>query len=79
VRKNDMKDLEIPDTIKVQILQNKLQVWHNTYVSAEIDAKIAQALGDNKMLNQAKDNMKRALQAANVVSDMLEQLDQCPD
>lgn len=74
-----MKDLEIPDTIKVQILQNKLQVWHNTYVSAEIDAKIAQALGDNKMLNQAKDNMKRALQAANVVSDMLEQLDQCPD
>lgn len=70
-----MDDVEIPDAAKILLLQNNiLKTWHNTYFVATANAKIAQVLGDDKMLNQAKSNMSRALQAISVVSEMIEKL-----
>lgn len=69
--------IELPDISpesKIQLLQNLLQTWHNTYYVATANAKIAKVLGDPKMLERATSDVSRAMQAINVVSEMIENL-----
>jgi hypothetical protein len=45
------------------ILDNKLEMWQNTYYDAQIDAKIATDIENDVLLTQATTRMKQALAA----------------
>ena len=61
---------------KIFILQQKITFWQNSHYSAYLDAQIAQTLEDNRMLEQAKDGMKRALQAQDELKKIMDELTQ---
>ena len=70
---------EILTETKITIIAQKLALWHNTYYSDELDAKIAKAIDDGPMLERAKINMKRALQVIDQLEEALAELDQLAD
>ena len=62
---------DIPIERKRMVITQKLELWHNTYYSDELDAKIAQAIKDEPMLERSKTNMKRALQVIDQLEEVL--------
>lgn len=52
---------EITFQAQMQVVGQKLMLWQNTLYSEELNAKIATAIGDDQMLAQAKERMKRSL------------------
>lgn len=62
-------DVSVED--RISILQQKIALWKNTHYSMSLDAQIATTLGDDQMLEQAKVNMKRALQAQDELEKIL--------
>jgi len=60
----------VPDTVKMQIIRNKLQVWQNTLYDAQLDARIAEALDDM----QSKERATRRMKEAHKAIDFLEML-----
>lgn len=61
--------------VKRKILNDKLQLWQNTYFSWQVDTQIAQDIGDDQMLQQTKEHMKRCLRAIRVLEDALTKLE----
>lgn len=65
---------DVPVGVRIQILQDKIQMWHNTYYSHQIDAQIGQDIGDERMVEAAKDNMRKAQQCLDALEKMLSAL-----
>lgn len=60
--------------VKINILQQKIAFWQNSHYGFELDARVAQTLGDNQMLERAKNDMKRALQAQDELKKIMDEL-----
>lgn len=66
--------IEIPDEAKIFIIEQNRQKWANTLYDAELDAKIAEKLGDERLREQAAQRMKNALKALDVLEGILGEL-----
>jgi len=66
--------MEVSIDTKRQILIQKLQLWQNTYYSHTLDAKIAQDIDDKQMLQKAKTQMAKCLQAIKLLEGKLTEL-----
>jgi len=63
--------MEVSIDVKHQILTQKLQLLQNTYYSHTLDAKIAETLGDQQMLQGAKEQMAKCLRAIDLLEGKL--------
>jgi len=70
---------KVTPEVKLNILRGKLQLYHNTYYSYKIDAQIGKDISDPKMVETAKDNMRRAQQCIDALEKMLAELEQGED
>ena len=68
--------VSIPVQAKREILVDTLQKWKNTYYQKTLDAEVAQDLGDQKMLDQAKAQMARCLRAIKLLEGKLAELNE---
>ena len=65
---------EVPTEVKRQLVEAKLTLWRNTYYDASLDAEVAKAVEDPRLLQVAEENMKRALKAISALEKRLEEL-----
>ena len=65
----------LPRVVKLKLLQDKIQLWRNTLYDAELDAKVAVALEDERNKEHAEQRMKAALKALDVLGEILGGLD----
>jgi len=70
---------DIPSKVKLNILQGKLQLYRNTYYAHQVDAQIGKDIGDEKMVEAAKENMRKAQQCIDAIEGMLAELGQSED
>lgn len=66
---------EISIDTKHVILQEKTMLYRNTYYSHQVDAQIGQDIGDERMVEAAKENMRKAQQCLDVLERMLSELE----
>lgn len=69
-----MNDDNVTPEVKINILQQKITFWQNSHYSASLDARVAQTIGDERMLEQAKSDMKRTLQAQDELKKIMDEL-----
>lgn len=65
-----MTEKEIPLEVQQQILANKIALWKNTIYDCQLDAGVAEAIGDDTMKKGAAERLKRALKALDVLEKM---------
>lgn len=66
---------DVPNEVKRQILQQKLQIHRQTYYAHQIDAQIAQDIGGmEQVVNQAKENMARTQKFIDKLEELLTKL-----
>ena len=70
------KNNEASNIDKKQMLEQKLQLWKNTIYDAEVDARVAQAIGDDQLLETAKRRLGQAIKATDVVGKILAELEE---
>lgn len=64
-------DYKVAPEAQRAIIAQKLTLWQNTAFDAELDAKVAQVLGDEEMKALAARRLKDALKAQAVLTEML--------
>lgn len=60
----------------LKVLNEKLTMWQNTYYSSQQDGIIAQAIEDEKMLQQATAAMKKCLTAIQLLETRITEKEQ---
>jgi len=66
---------EILASIKRQILQDKLTLYRNTYYSHQVDARIGQDIADERMIEAAKENMRKVQRCLDTLEKLLGELE----
>jgi hypothetical protein len=72
--KND-NGAAIDGVARKQLIENKITLWRNTIYDAELDARVADALGKEAASEQAQERMKEAMQAVELLEGMLDELE----
>ena len=67
----EMFDNVSPEAKRTMLVQ-KLALWHNTTYDASIDAKVAQMLNNEPLLQAAAKRMAEALKAEEYIQGLLE-------
>jgi len=67
-----MNDLPIGQ--RRQILQQKIIYYQQAYYAHQVDAQIGQDIGDTRMIESAKDNMRKAQQVLDRLEKMMQEL-----
>lgn len=67
--------MEISIDTRRFILQEKMMLYRNTYYSHQIDAQIGQDISDERMVEAAKENMRKAQQCLDALEKMLDELE----
>jgi hypothetical protein len=70
-----VSEIELPEATKIIILRNKLKLWKNTLYDAQLDARIAKVLEDERNEEQAAQRMKHAHKAIDFLSTLLKSED----
>jgi len=65
---------ELSTEIRRQILQQKITFYQQAYYAHQIDAQIGQDIGDTRMVEQAKENMRKAQQLLDRLAELLGEL-----
>jgi len=66
--------VSIPIQAKREVTNDLLQKWKNTYFQQQLIAEVAEDLSDRKMLDDAKAQMVRCLQAIKLLEGKLAEL-----
>ena len=66
---------DVTKEAKREILNQKLQIYKNTYYSHGVDAKVAKDIGETQMLQAATDNMARAQKMIDAIEGMVAELE----
>lgn len=64
----------LPVEVQRTLIQQKLTMWRNTVYDAQLDAKIAKALEDERGEQQARQRIKSALKAVELLEQMMNEL-----
>jgi len=65
---------ELSTEIRRQILQQKITFYQQAYYAHQVDAQIGQDIGDTRMVEQAKENMRKAQQLLDRLAELLGEL-----
>jgi len=65
---------ELSTETRHQILQQKITFYQQAYYAHQVDAQIGQDIGDTRMVESAKENMRKAQQCMDRLEKMLEEL-----
>ena len=65
---------EIPTEAKIFIIKQNRQKWANTLYDAELEHRIAEKLKDTRMREKAAQRMKNALEAIDLLEEVLAEL-----
>jgi len=65
---------ELSTEIRRQILQQKITFYQQAYYAHQIDAQIGQDIGDTRMVEQAKENMRKVQQLLDRLAELLGEL-----
>ena len=65
--------VDIPVRARRELLRQKLELWRNTCFDAELDAKVADAIGDDGLKEQGMARLKQALKAVGALEAMLKE------
>lgn len=63
----------VPEGVKRQLLRQKIEVWRNTVYDAELDVRVADVLGDDRLKEQAAQRLKDAFKALDLLEGMLKE------
>ena len=66
---------EIPNDVKLEIVNRKLQVWNNTLYDAGLDAQVAAVTKDPRQEKASQDRVKSALQAIDFLTKQKKELE----
>lgn len=67
--------IEILTSIKRDILQDRMAGYRNAYYAHGVDARIGKEIDDERMIEAAKDNMRKAQQCLDALERMLNELE----
>jgi len=65
---------DLPIETRRQILQQKVTFYQQAYYAHQVDAQIGQDIGDTRMVEQAKENMRKAQQLLDRLAELLGEL-----
>jgi hypothetical protein len=65
---------EINNTDKVALIDQKIILYRRTHYDATLDAQIGKDLGDQQQVSRAKERMKAALKAVDILEKMRAEL-----
>jgi len=69
-------DTNLSNEVKITLLEGHLEQYRHQMYIAEVDAEVAQTIGDEQMLAATRNIMKRAKAGVDVVSRKIEELKQ---
>ena len=69
-----VKITDVPPEVLKQLIANKILVWQNTIADAQLDAQVAQYIGDSRLSAEAAARLKQALQAVQYLGEKLDAL-----
>jgi hypothetical protein len=65
---------ELPTNRQIAILRDTLERWRNTYYLAGVDHEIGEAIADTQIMTNAKERMRNALIAIDLIEKKIEEL-----
>jgi len=63
------------NTIKAQILRDKLALWENTIYSHKVDVEVADTISDNQMKANAVKALENAIKGRDTIKKLLAELE----
>ena len=63
------------NTIKMQILNQKLQLWENTIYSHTVDVEVAETIKDEQMKTNSMQRLTNAIKGRDAVKKLLAELE----
>ena len=65
---------DLPVGQRRQILQQKITYYQQAYYAHQVDAQVGQDIGDTRMVESAKDNMRKVRQVLDRLEKMIQEL-----